>query len=123
VCIRKSCNVLFILIYALKLVFLYVFDSFYAFLTCTPSYAGFSNTCICSSEKIRPEKELERAKAEILRCKLRIREAFRNMDSLLSEGKIDESLFDSEGEISSEDVGLLILILTCLIFILSWLSL
>jgi hypothetical protein len=29
------------------------------------------------------------------------------MDSLLSEGKIDESLFDSEGEISSEDVGLL----------------
>jgi len=57
-----------------------------------------------SSEKIRPEKELERAKAEILRCKLRIREAFRNMDSLLSEGKIDDSLFDSEGEISSEDI-------------------
>ncbi|KAM0919180.1 hypothetical protein ACQ4PT_008380 [Festuca glaucescens] len=57
-----------------------------------------------SSEKIRPEKELERAKAEILRCKLRIREAFCNMDSLLSEGKIDESLFDSEGEISSEDI-------------------
>ncbi|KAM0869408.1 hypothetical protein ACQ4PT_040689 [Festuca glaucescens] len=57
-----------------------------------------------SSEKIRPEKELERAKAEILRCKLRIREAFRNMDSLLCVGKIDESLFDSEGEISSEDI-------------------
>ncbi|CAM0882730.1 unnamed protein product [Alopecurus aequalis] len=57
-----------------------------------------------SLEKIRPEKELERAKAEILRCKLRIREAIRNMDSLLSEGKLDESLFDSEGEISSEDI-------------------
>ncbi|XBI18945.1 homeobox protein HAZ1 [Aegilops tauschii subsp. strangulata] len=57
-----------------------------------------------SLEKIRPEKELERAKAEILRCKLRIREAFRNMDSLLLEGKLDESLFDSEGEISSEDI-------------------
>jgi hypothetical protein len=41
------------------------------------------------------------------------------MDSLLSEGKIDESLFDSEGEISSEDVGLLVLLLTCLIFFYS----
>ncbi|WVZ55392.1 hypothetical protein U9M48_006056 [Paspalum notatum var. saurae] len=57
-----------------------------------------------SLEKIRPEKELERATAEILRCKLRIREAFRNMDSLLSEGKLEESLFDSAGEISSEDI-------------------
>jgi len=58
----------------------------------------------CSLDKIRPEKELERAKAEILRCKLRIREVFQNLDSLLSKGKIDESLFDSEGEISCEDI-------------------
>ena len=58
----------------------------------------------CSLDKIRPEKELERAKAEILRCKLRIREVFQNLDSLLTKGKIDESLFDSEGEISCEDV-------------------
>ncbi|KAL6845576.1 hypothetical protein ACP4OV_025071 [Aristida adscensionis] len=57
-----------------------------------------------SSEKIRPEKELERARAEILRCKLRIREAFRNMDSLLSDGRLEESLFDSAGEIYSEDI-------------------
>ncbi|XP_008673437.1 homeobox 3 isoform X2 [Zea mays] len=57
-----------------------------------------------SLEKIRPEKELERAKAEILQCKLRIREAFRNMDSLLSKGKLEESLFDSAGQISSEDI-------------------
>ncbi|KAL6614527.1 hypothetical protein ACP70R_036797 [Stipagrostis hirtigluma subsp. patula] len=57
-----------------------------------------------SLEKIRPEKELERAKAEILRCKSRIREAFRHMDSLLSEGKLEESLFDSAGEIYSEDI-------------------
>ncbi|XP_062206854.1 homeobox protein HAZ1-like [Phragmites australis] len=57
-----------------------------------------------SLEKIKPEKELERAKEEILRCKLRIREAFQNMDSLLSEGKLEESLFDSAGEISSEDI-------------------
>nr|CAB3478288.1 unnamed protein product [Digitaria exilis] len=54
-------------------------------------------------EKIKPEKDLERAKAEILQCKLRIREAFRNMDALLSEGKLEESLFDSAGEIFSED--------------------
>ncbi|CAL4894459.1 unnamed protein product [Urochloa decumbens] len=57
-----------------------------------------------SLDKIRPEKELERAKAEILRCKLRIREVFQNLDSLLSKGKIDESLFDAEGEISCEDI-------------------
>uniref|UniRef100_A0A0D9VFK7 Homeobox domain-containing protein n=1 Tax=Leersia perrieri TaxID=77586 RepID=A0A0D9VFK7_9ORYZ len=57
-----------------------------------------------SLEKIRPEKELERAKVEILRCKSRIREAFRNLDCLLSEGKMEESLFDSSGEISSEDI-------------------
>ncbi|KAL5221134.1 hypothetical protein ABZP36_025847 [Zizania latifolia] len=57
-----------------------------------------------SLEKIRPEKELERAKAEILRCKLRIREAFQNLDSLISEGKLEEFLFDSAGEISSEDI-------------------
>lgn len=57
-----------------------------------------------SLDKIRPEKELERAKSEILRCKLRIREVFQNIDSLLSKGKIDESLFDSEGEISCEDI-------------------
>jgi hypothetical protein len=59
---------------------------------------------IYSLEKIRPEKELERAKAEILRCKIKIRQAFWNMDSLLSEGKLEESLFDSTGEIFSEDV-------------------
>lgn len=57
-----------------------------------------------SLERIRPEKELEPAKAEILWCKLRIREAFQNLDYLLSKGKHEESLFDSEGEISSEDV-------------------
>ncbi|KAG2591624.1 hypothetical protein PVAP13_5NG495200 [Panicum virgatum] len=57
-----------------------------------------------SLEKIRPEKELERAKEEILQCKLRIREAFRNMDAILSEGKLEESLFDSAGEIFSEDI-------------------
>uniref|UniRef100_A0A0D9WIR2 PHD-type domain-containing protein n=1 Tax=Leersia perrieri TaxID=77586 RepID=A0A0D9WIR2_9ORYZ len=58
----------------------------------------------CSLEKIRPEKELERAKAEILRCKLKIREEFQNLDLLLSKGKLEKSLFNSKGEIYSEDI-------------------
>lgn len=57
-------------------------------------------------EKLKPEKEIERAKAEILQRKLKIRDLFRNLDSLCAEGKLPESLFDSEGEIDSEDVGL-----------------
>ncbi|KAJ6843279.1 homeobox protein HOX1A-like [Iris pallida] len=57
-----------------------------------------------SAEKIRPEKELERAKSEILRCKLKIRDLFRHLDSLSSEGRFQESLFDSEGQIDSEDI-------------------
>lgn len=56
-------------------------------------------------EKLKPEKELQRAKSEILRRKLNIRNLFRDLDSLCAEGKLPESLFDSEGEIDSEDVG------------------
>lgn len=59
---------------------------------------------ICSLEKIKPEKELERAKSEILRCKLKIRDLFHHLDSLLSKGRFEDSLFDSEGQISSDDV-------------------
>nr|XP_010906632.1 homeobox protein HOX1A isoform X1 [Elaeis guineensis]XP_010906633.1 homeobox protein HOX1A isoform X1 [Elaeis guineensis] len=57
-----------------------------------------------SLEKLRPEKELERAKSEILRCKLKIRDSFRCLDSLLSAGRLQESLFDSDGQICSEDI-------------------
>jgi hypothetical protein len=71
---------------------------------CLSSYITLMIHNIYSLEKIRPEKELERAKAEILRCKIKIREAFQNMDSLLSKGKLEDSLFDSTGEIFSEDV-------------------
>lgn len=59
--------------------------------------------CPCSLEKIRPEKELERAKSEILRCKLRIRDSIYHLDSLLSEGRPDENLFDND-EIDYENV-------------------
>ncbi|KAF5203357.1 Pathogenesis-related homeodomain protein [Thalictrum thalictroides] len=57
-----------------------------------------------SAEKIKPEKELQRANSEILRCKRRIRELFQHLDSLCAEGRFQESLFDSEGLISSEDI-------------------
>lgn len=57
-----------------------------------------------SAEKLRPEKELDRAKSEILHCKFKIRELFRYLDSLSSEGRFEASLFDSEGQIDSEDV-------------------
>ncbi|KAK7269897.1 hypothetical protein RIF29_22692 [Crotalaria pallida] len=57
-----------------------------------------------SMEKLKPEKELQRAKSEILRRKLKIRDLFQNLDSLCAEGRLPESLFDSEGEIDSEDI-------------------
>jgi len=56
-------------------------------------------------EKLKPEKEIQRAKSEILRRKLKIRDLFQNLDLLCAEGRLPESLFDSEGEIDSEDVG------------------
>ncbi|KAK2974515.1 hypothetical protein RJ640_018680 [Escallonia rubra] len=58
-----------------------------------------------SLEKIKPEKELQRAKSEIFRCKLKIRDLFQRLDMSCAEGRLPESLFDSQGEIDSEDVG------------------
>ncbi|KAJ9159462.1 hypothetical protein P3X46_024969 [Hevea brasiliensis] len=57
-----------------------------------------------SLEKLKPEKELQRATSEIFRRKLNIRDLFQRIDSLCAEGKLPESLFDSEGQISSEDI-------------------
>lgn len=57
-----------------------------------------------SAEKIKPEKELQHAASRILQCKRRIRELFQHLDSSFAEGKFQESLFDSEGEISSDDI-------------------
>ena len=48
--------------------------------------------------------ELQRAKSEIARCKFKIRAFFQQLELLISEGKLDETLFDAEGEIGSEDV-------------------
>lgn len=60
-----------------------------------------------SLEKIKPEKEIERAKSDINRYKLKIRDLFQRIDTSCEEGRIPESLYDSEGLIDSEDVGYL----------------
>ncbi|KAL7199474.1 hypothetical protein ACSBR2_021700 [Camellia fascicularis] len=57
-----------------------------------------------SLEKIKPDKELQRAKSEILRCKLKIRDLFQRLGLLIAEGRFPESLFDSEGQIDSDDI-------------------
>lgn len=57
-----------------------------------------------SLEKLKPEKELQRATSEILRRKLKIRDLFERLDSLCAEGRLAKSLFDSEGQICSEDI-------------------
>ncbi|XP_052195711.1 homeobox protein HOX1A isoform X2 [Diospyros lotus] len=57
-----------------------------------------------SLEKIKPEKELQRAKSEIFRCKLKIRDLFQRLDLSIAEGRLPASLFDSEGQIDSEDI-------------------
>ncbi|KAM7252034.1 hypothetical protein ACFE04_023917 [Oxalis oulophora] len=57
-----------------------------------------------SLDKLKPEKELQRATSEILRRKLKIRDLFQRLDSLCAEGRLPESLFDSDGEIDSDDI-------------------
>ncbi|XP_019170136.1 PREDICTED: homeobox protein HOX1A-like isoform X2 [Ipomoea nil] len=57
-----------------------------------------------SLEKLKPEKELQRAKSGIFHYKLKIRDLFQRIDTSLSQGKLPESLFDSEGQIDSEDI-------------------
>lgn len=57
-----------------------------------------------SLEKIRPEQELKRAKTQILQCKLAIRQALQQLDTLALEGSIQDSAFDSEGQINADDI-------------------
>ncbi|CAN1164653.1 Homeobox protein HAZ1 [Linum perenne] len=55
-------------------------------------------------EKLKPEKELQRASSDIFRLKTKIRDLFKHIDSLCAEGRFPASLFDSDGEINSEDI-------------------
>ncbi|KAH9311801.1 hypothetical protein KI387_026836, partial [Taxus chinensis] len=57
-----------------------------------------------SREKIRPEKELQRAENQILKCKLGIREAVHQLDLLGSEGRIADAVVDPEGRVFHEHI-------------------
>ncbi|RID50720.1 hypothetical protein BRARA_H01427 [Brassica rapa] len=57
-----------------------------------------------SREKIRPDKELERARKHILDCKLGLRDAIRQLEHLSSVGRMEEKVMAPDGSIHHDHI-------------------